>query len=839
MSESTLTATRPTTLAMAGISKHFGGVAALSDVSVEVLAGEVHAILGENGAGKSTLMNIATGVLQPDTGTITVAGQESQGLTPHEATDLGVAIVHQHPAVLPDMTVLENLQVALPARVFAEGSTSEVAARLLGHVGLTIDPRSRVEDLSVAQRHLVEIAKAFAISPKLLILDEPTAPLGADAVELFFQRVREQVAEGTSVVYITHRMAEVRELADRVTVLRDGRVRGSARVSEISDDDLLRLILGRQLESTFPAKHVGGDADEVTLRLDDLGGPGFAGVSAVGRRGEIIGLAGVVGNGQSSLLRSLAGLEPFTGTIEVGGRAMGSHDLLHRAAYMPADRHAEGLAMSLTVRENAALAALRKFKVGPFVSRSREREGVLRSLRSLSVRAPSAEAPVSALSGGNQQKVVVSRALLSDPVVLVADEPTQGVDVGARAEIYGILRDASSRGIPVVIASSDSKELEGLCDEVLVMSRGHVVATLRGDEITEEGIVSAAVSSRTEAVGSKEQRAEAAARGWRGFLRGDYAPTALVAAVIVVLAAYLFSRNGAYFSAFNVSNLLLAATALGFIALGQNIALLTGGIDLSVGPLAGFLVVVASFFINDGKGAGLLVLGLLLMIGVAIATGLTNGSLIRYAKFTPIAATLVLYIAFGGLALLLRPTQGGYITQAFQDFVNYSIGPLPLAFVVLVAVTLVLELYLRRRRWGWRLRAVGSEEEAARSIGINVNRTVIAAYVATALCVFLGALMLMGQYGIGDPAQGANYTLSSITAVVLGGTSLLGGRGTFIGPLLGAVLLQQALNATVIIGLGSVYQYYFQGILILAAAILYTVGKVRRRQRLEDVGAAV
>jgi ribose transport system ATP-binding protein len=840
MTESTLTTTRPTTLAMAGISKHFGGVAALSDVSVEVLAGEVHAILGENGAGKSTLMNIATGVLQPDTGTITVGGEELTALTPHQATALGIAIVHQHPAVLPDLTVLENLQVALPAAVFADGTTTEVATRLLAHVGLHIDPRDRVEDLTVAQRHLLEIAKALAISPKLLVLDEPTAPLGGDAVELFFQRVREQVAAGTSVVYITHRMAEVRELADRVTVLRDGRVRGSSRVDTISDDELLALILGRQLESTFPPKHESGPDDEVTLRLSDFAGPGFAGVNASAERGQIVGLAGVVGNGQSPLLRTLAGLETFHGTVEVGGRSLSSRELLHRAAYMPADRHAEGLAMSLTVRENAALAALRKFTVGPFVSRRREREGVLRSLRSLSVKAPSAEAPVSALSGGNQQKVVVSRALLSEPVMLLADEPTQGVDVGARAEIYGILRDASSRGIPVVIASSDSKELEGLCDEVLVMSRGHVVATLHGDEITEERIVSAAVSSRTEAVGSsKEQRAEVGVRGWRRFLRGDYAPTALVAAIIVVLAAYLFSHNGQYFSAFNVSNLLTAATALGFIALGQNIALLTGGIDLSVGPLAGFLVVVASFFINDGKSAGMLILGLLLMIGVAIATGLVNGSLIRYAKFTPIAATLVLYIGFGGLALLLRPTQGGYITQAFQDFVNYSIGPLPLAFVVLVVAGLVLELFLRRRRWGWQLRAVGSEEGAARSIGISINRTVIAAYVATGLCVFLGALMLMGQYGIGDPAQGASYTLSSITAVVLGGTSLLGGRGTFVGPLLGAVLLQQALNATVILGLGSVYQYYFQGILILAAAILYTVGKVRRRQRLEDVGAAV
>ncbi len=834
MSGSTTTATRPATLEMNGISKHFAGVFALTDVSVSVVPGEVHAILGENGAGKSTLMNIASGTLQPDVGTITVGGDTVSSLTPHEATARGIAIVHQHPAVLPDMTVQENLEVALPKEVFAEGTPAETTARVLGHVGLSVDARDRVETLTVAQRHLLEIAKALAVSPQLLILDEPTAPLGGDAVELFFQRVREQVAAGTSVVYITHRMAEVRELADRVTVLRDGRVRGTSRVSDISDEELLRLILGRKLDSTFPPKHEPGADDETSLELADLAGPGFTGVSATSKRGAIVGLAGVVGNGQSQLLRSLAGLEPFTGTVTIGGRSLRSRDLLHRAAFMPADRHSEGLMMSLSVRENSALSALKSFATGPFLNRRREREAVGASLASLSVRAPSTEAPVSALSGGNQQKVVISRALLSDPVLLLADEPTQGVDVGARAEIYGILRDASARGVPVVIASSDAKELEGLCDEVLVMSRGHVVATLRGDDVTEEKMVSAAVSSRTEAVSVPKELRQEKVHGFRRFVQGDYAPSALVAAIIVLLGVLLLSKNSAYLSNFNVSNLLAAATALGFIALGQNIALLTGGIDLSVGPLAGFLVVVSSFFVNDGSGPLMLILGLALMFGVAVCTGLINGSLIRFAKFTPIAATLALYIAFGGFALLLRPQQGGFITQSFQDAVNYSIGPVPVAFLLCVAVTAVMELLLRRRRWGWQLRAVGSDEEAARSIGIDVDRTVIAGYVATSLFVFLGALMLMGQYGIGDPSQGSGYTLSSITAVVLGGTSLLGGRGTFVGPLLGALLLQQALSATVFLGLNSVYQYYFQGILILAAAILYTVGRIRRRQHAVD-----
>jgi ribose transport system ATP-binding protein len=619
-----------------------------------------------------------------------------------------------------------------------------------------------------------------------------------------------------------------------VTVLRDGRVRGTSRVSDVSDEELLRLILGRQLDSTFPPKHVPAADDETSLELSELAGPGFTGVSATSKRGAIVGLAGVVGNGQSQLLRSLAGLEPFTGTVTVGGTALRSRDLLHRAAFMPADRHSEGLMMSLSVRENSALSALKSFATGPFVSRRREREAVGASLASLSVRAPSTEAPVSALSGGNQQKVVISRALLSDPVLLLADEPTQGVDVGARAEIYGILREASARGVPVVIASSDAKELEGLCDEVLVMSRGHVVATLRGDDVTEEKMVSAAVTSRTEAVSVPKELRQEKLRGFRRFVQGDYAPSSLVAAIIVLLTIVLLGKNGAYLSNFNVSNLLAAATALGFIALGQNIALLTGGIDLSVGPLAGFLVVISSFFVNDGSGPLMLILGLALMLGVAVCTGLINGSLIRFAKFTPIAATLALYIAFGGFALLLRPQQGGFITQSFQDAVNYSIGPVPVAFLLCVAVTAVMELLLRRRRWGWQLRAVGSDEDSARSIGIDVDRTVIAGYVATSLFVFLGALMLMGQYGIGDPSQGSGYTLSSITAVVLGGTSLLGGRGTFVGPLLGALLLQQALSATVFLGLNSVYQYYFQGILILAAAILYTVGRIRRRQRTVD-----
>jgi len=820
--------THAATIELTHIAKRYAGVAALTDVSLRVLPGEVHAVLGENGAGKSTLMNIATGTAQPDEGTIRVRGEMVAALNPRSAAALGIAIVHQHPAVLPDLTVQENLQVALPASVFAGAPAATVARRMLDDVGLRVHLNDRVETLTLAEKHLLEIAKAFAIKPKLLVLDEPTAPLGADAVALLFRRVREVVAQGTSVVYITHRLAEVRQLAGRVTVLRDGRVRGTVAVADITDADLLALIVGRRLDSTFPDKHAPADSPP-NFVLDNLTGPGFSAVSASSTRGEIVGIAGVVGNGQSELMRALAGLEPSTGTISVGGQRLSQADLLRRGGYIPADRHTEGLMMRLSVRENAALSALRSFTSGLFLNRGREIRGVRTSLESLSVKTPSLEAGVSALSGGNQQKVVISRALLSEPPLLVADEPTQGVDVGARAEIYAILRETSTRGVPVVVCSSDAAELEGLCDQVLVMSRGHVVETLVGSDVTEQKIVSAAVTSTAEAVSVAAAR-RAAGSTWRRFLTGDYTPSVLLLAVIVLLAAVIASGNGRYLSVFNISTILTAATAVGLIAMGQNVALLTGGIDLSVGPLAGFLVVVASFYVVDGAPPTMVIAGLVMMIVIAAVVGAINGSLIRFGRFTPIAATLTLYIALGGLAFLLRPTQDGYIAGFFQEAVNFSVGPLPLAFVLIVILAVAMEFALRKRRWGWRLRAVGSDQDAARRIGVGVNATVIGAYIGTALFVFLGALMFMGQYGIGDPAQGPAFTLTSVAAVVLGGTSLLGGRGTFIGPVIGAVLLQQLLNASTFLGLGSTVQYYFQGVLILAAAVIYTLVRSRRQR---------
>jgi ribose transport system ATP-binding protein len=819
---------RATVLELAHISKRYAGVTALSDVSIAIRAGEVHAVLGENGAGKSTLMNVASGTTRPDGGTIVFDG-ETIALTPTTAARLGIAIVYQYPAVLPDMTVLENVQVALPDSVFAGGRAEDIAAGLLAGVGLQVCLGDRVETLSVAQKHLLEIAKAFAIEPRVLILDEPTAPLGQASVDLLFSRVRRAVAGGAAVVYITHRLAEVRELAHRVTVLRDGWLRGESAVADITDDELLALIVGRTLDSTLPPKRVAGADDAIVFDVAGLTGEGCHDVSLAVRTGQIVGVSGIAGNGQSELLRALAGLAPFRGRVRLAGAEKRSRDLLHEATYLPADRHREGLMMGLTLRENAAVAALDRFRSGWLLGRRKEVDRISETLRSLDVRAPSLDADVSALSGGNQQKVVLARALLSEPRLIIADEPTQGVDVGARAEIYRILREVAGAGIPVIVSSSDAKELEGLCDEVVVMSRGKVIETLTGDDVNEQRMITAAVratarAAATDDIGVHDATARA---GVRRLVHSDYAPSVLLVAVVAMLGGYIFAQNERYLSAFNISTVLLAVTALGFIALGQTVSVLLGGIDLSVGPLSGFLVVVASFFVNDNKPIAVIVIGLLLMMVVATAVGLVNGSLIRLARFTPIAATLAMYIALQGLAFVLRDGPDGYINADVVAVIQYAVGPIPVAFIVLIAAALFAELLLRRRRWGWRLRATGSDEESARRAGVKIDRTVILGYVVTSLFTVLGAVMLMGQIGVGDPSQGIGYTLSSITAVVLGGTSLLGGRGTFLGTLLGAVLITQLLNATVFLGLSTLWQYVFQGLLILVAAVVYSFVRPR------------
>jgi ribose transport system ATP-binding protein len=821
-------------LRLHGVGKSYAGNPAVTDVHLEVLPAEVHALVGENGAGKSTLMGIAAGSLAADTGTVEIAGQELTSASPALAHELGLAVVYQHPAILDDLTVLENLLLAVPPARRTEPVKAWARAQL-DRVGLDVDLSARASELRTAERQLLEIGKAVALQPKVLVLDEPTESLTQDQVERVFALVAELTAAGTAVIYISHRIAEVRRVADRITTLRNGIIRGTADTGRLTDDDIVEMVVGRALEAVFPPKHP--DQGDVGLRVTGLSGAGFRDVDLVCRRGRIIGLAGVEGNGQRDVIRALAGLGTVTsGEVELQGERLQPSSpgavAKRGVRFIPDDRTSEGLFADLSVRENMTVSHLPALARAGVVSTSREREAVAVGTAGTSIRAASDEVEVRTLSGGNQQKVIFARAMMTEPTLLLCDEPTRGVDVGARREIYQMLRELADGGASVVVLSSDAAELAGLCDDVTVLSAGRVAAQLHDDEVTEQAITGAAlrsVHSRHDATGATgatdatDATAPAAARARRRdpltwARRSDGAPGLLLLALAVVLAIVTTSRTPTFLGELNVQGLLVATTALGFVALGQLTVVMTGGIDLSAGPVLGLTIIVLSFTATDGGTVGV-VTGALIALAVAAGVGLLNAGMVVLGGLPPIVATLATFVAVQGLTLLLRSTPGGLMDPTLLGLPYHAIGPVPVIFIVLVVVAVLAERLLRGAG-GRALRATGSHRIAAERLGVRSGRATAAAYVLSSLGAGLAGIVVAGQIGIGDPTQGVSYTLTGITAVVLAGASVYGGRGSYPGVLAGALLLAMLSNASSFLGLDQAWQYWLPGGLMLVATAI-------------------
>ena len=815
-------------LRLRNVVKTFPGVVALKGVTFEVLAGEVHALVGENGAGKSTLMAVAAGSTVPDSGTGEIGGKPLETASPSVAQALGLGIVYQHLSILEDLTVTENMIFAMPASLRPSMSRATAWTReRLAAVGADINPAERVSDLSTATRQLVEIAKALALDAKVLVLDEPTESLTRVESERLFENIRSIRDKGTAVVYISHRLPEVKRVADRITVLRDGETRGTFDAAGISEGEILRLIIGRAVDQVFPSKRAGTEAAPPLLDVDSLSGAGFRDVSLSVQPGEVVGLAGIEGNGQRSFLRALAGMSAARGRMRVDGGVLrlGRPSRMRRAGviHLPGDRHREGVILALSVRENVSLLALGEVAQGGVVRRARERPLVAAQIERLGVRTPSAETSVSSLSGGNQQKVLFARALLGAPRVLLADEPTRGVDAGARIDLYQVMRDAAADGRAVVVLSSDAVELQGLCDRVLVFSRGQIVRELKGDEINEENIIGAAVTSAGEHHHELPLRARRVQR-LRRFVSGDYLPSVVLAVLIVLVGALTQADNGRFLSSYSVQSTLLLASALAFVSLGQLVVMLTGNFDLSVGPLMALTAVVTSFFWTTGQGTGDLLLGILAVIGTGLAAGLVIGLLVRVGRLSSVLASLAVFIVIQGIALQLRPQTGGELRIDITSAINTDIGWMPVALIAAIVITLIAEVLLRRSRGGLELRAVGSDETRAHRLGARVTRTHLLAFVGCSLFATAAGVMLAGTIAVGngDPTVGASYTLSSIAAVALGGASIFGGRGSFIGALLGALLLTEIVSAIPFLQIALSWNNWIPGILILVAAGIYS-----------------
>jgi ribose transport system ATP-binding protein len=489
-------------LEVEGISKSFPGVRALHEVQFSLHSGEVLVLVGENGAGKSTLMKILSGIYQRDTGSIRVDGQEVEIPGPAAAQALGISIIHQEMNLMPDLSVAQNIYIGREPRkgpFLDERGLNRKAQQLLDDLGIKLDAKQRVGDLTVAKQQMVEIAKALSFDARVLIMDEPTSALTDTEVETLIGLIESLKAKGTGIVYISHRMEELLAIGDRVTVLRDGRHVGTRRIGETTLGELVRMMVGRDLEDHFPKQRA--PLGEEVLRVDRLQRRGVLhDVSFALRRGEIVGLAGLMGSGRTELARAIFGADTIDGgRIFVRGeeRRIGSPRVAIDLGlgFLTEDRKQQGLVLVLSVQENVCLPCVGRWSRAGVVNSSRETAAAEKRIAELRIKTPTAQQRVVNLSGGNQQKVVLAKWLCTDADILIFDEPTRGIDVGSKVEIYQLMNQLAARGAAILMISSELPEILGMSDRILVMQGGRIAGEFAAADATQEKLLATALGN--------------------------------------------------------------------------------------------------------------------------------------------------------------------------------------------------------------------------------------------------------------------------------------------------------------------------------------------------------
>jgi rhamnose transport system ATP-binding protein len=489
-------------LSAASISKAFAGVRALEDVSFDLRPGEVHALVGENGAGKSTLIKVITGAMAPDRGELVVNGRAVESMDPSLSRALGIAAIYQQPSLFPDLTVAENIALALetggPWRRLNWRARTRRAAELLGRIGAAIDPERRVETLSMPEQQIVEIAKALGADARIVIMDEPTASLTEREVEHLIRTIAMLKSHGVGIIYISHRLEEVFAVADRITVLRDGRTIETCARGAVDKARLIQMMVGRELSAVFPKRAIPFGPVGLEVSRLSQSAAGIDDVSFSVRQGEILGIAGLVGSGRTQLAETLFGLTPAdNGEVRIRGevaRLRSPQDAIRAGiAYVPEDRRQHGVVLDMSVAANASLASLDAVSANGLIEQRREQAAAEGFVEQLRIKTSSVEANAGTLSGGNQQKVALARWLATKPSVLILDEPTQGVDVGSKAEIHSLMQSLAEQGLAIVMISSELPEILGMSDRVAVMRGGRIRGILDRSAATQESVMALAV----------------------------------------------------------------------------------------------------------------------------------------------------------------------------------------------------------------------------------------------------------------------------------------------------------------------------------------------------------
>lgn len=836
-------------LTMEGITKAFGGVQALKGVNFDLRSGEVHALIGQNGAGKSTLIKILAGALPPDAGTISIDGKPVSLSSPADALHMGIGTVYQDPLVYPELSVTENVFMGRELRDrYGDIDWRAEVNRVRGLLqDLDVTPHiatSPIGSLSIALRQEALIAKALSWEPKVMIFDEPTAILTQHEVETLFGIIRKLRNRGVGIIYISHRIEEIYLLADRVTILKDGESMGTWPVRPIvrdgeqhaegvslTTDQLIELMAGRALTESIVKTEP--QAAEPILKVQGLTHKGmYHNVSFKVRPGEILGFFGLVGAGRSEVARAIFGEEPAeAGKMIFHGQEVHTHSP-HQAvslgiAYLPEDRKGQGIFGTLSVRYNSIITVIQHLTTLRFVVQPGKEENLAqRYVRDFSIKTPNTRMKVANLSGGNQQKVVLARWLATKPRLLILDEPTAGIDVAAKQEIHNLIVELARGGTAIMLISSELPEVLKLSDRVLTMHEGEVTGEFMRN--TAASTVLAAAIRETD----EEERASAAPIEAPVAASSTIAPTRTSVSVshlrtlltrresivlaLLIIGSLLFGLfHPTFFSFSNITSILSNVAVVAIISIAMTMVIVSGGIDVSVGSLLAVCMLMSAKVLVAGVNS--LLIALLVSLGVGLLIGAINGTIVAYGRIHPIIVTLGTLNIIRALHIQLLGPQWITPPPVARPLALGTFIGLPIPWWLVLVLCFLATLFLRWRPLGRHAYALGGNTEAARLAGINVRGVIIFTYTAIGLLVGLAALIQLGQSGTVQPNTGIGLELQVIAATVIGGTSILGGRGTIIGSLIGALLIEAVHNALITLGTAALLEGLIVGILILIA----------------------
>ncbi|MEF8477326.1 ATP-binding cassette domain-containing protein [Escherichia coli] len=780
----TATEAVPVAKVVAG-NKRYPGVVALDNVNFTLNKGEVRALLGKNGAGKSTLIRMLTGSERPDSGDIWIGETRLEGdeatLT-RRAAELGVRAVYQELSLVEGLTVAENLCLGQwPRRngMIDYLQMAQDAQRCLQALGVDVSPEQLVSTLSPAQKQLVEIARVMKGEPRVVILDEPTSSLASAEVELVISAVKKMSALGVAVIYVSHRMEEIRRIASCATVMRDGQVAGDVMLENTSTHHIVSLMLGRDhvdIAPVAPQEIV----DQAVLEVRALRHkPKLEDISFTLRRGEVLGIAGLLGAGRSELLKAIVGLETYEqGEIVINGEKImrpDYGDMLKRGiGYTPENRKEAGIIPWLGVDENTVLTNRQKISTNGVLQWSTIRRLTEEVMQRMTVKAASSETPIGTLSGGNQQKVVIGRWVYAASQILLLDEPTRGVDIEAKQQIYRIVRELAAEGKSVVFISSEVEELPLVCDRILLLQHGTFSQEFHSPVNVDE----------------------------------------LMSAILYLV----FSLNApGFISLNNQMNVLRDAATIGIAAWAMTLIIISGEIDVSVGPMVAFVSVCLAFLLQFEVPLAIACL-LVLLLGALMGT--LAGVLRGVFNVPSFVATLGLWSALRGMGLFMTNALPVPIDEnEVLDWLGGQFLGVPVSALIMMVLFALFVFISRKTAFGRSVFAVGGNATAAQLCGINVRRVRILIFTLSGLLAAVTGILLAARLGSGNAGAANGLEFDVIAAVVVGGTALSGGRGSLFGTLLGVLVITLIGNGLVLLGINSFFQQVVRGVIIVVAVL--------------------